>query len=155
MTWVAKKAFAKVAVQVALIWVGDCQMNGWQFLDWRNFFGIEDGRLVGRVALFRRQGRRWWLLRHCHRRLRRDRTLSSNSFSSSQIVYNLAPLSCQDPEYCYLFWRACLSLGHGQVDREHSLKVGLSVTFPKVQVANNGVNESKHKGNKKKSEFWD
>ena len=52
------------------------------------------------------------------------------------------------------FWRACLSLGHGQVDREHSLKVGLSVTFPKVQVANNGVNESKHKGNKKKSEFW-
>ena len=104
MTWVAKKAFAKVAVQVALIWVEDCQMNEWQFLDWWNFFGIEDGRLVGRVALFRRQGRRWWLLRHCHRRLRRDRTLSSNSFSSSQIVHNLAPLSCQDPEYCYLFF---------------------------------------------------
>ena len=53
------------------------------------------------------------------------------------------------------FWRACLSLGHGQVDREHSLQFGLSVTFPKVQVANNAVNESKHKGNKKKSEFWD
>ena len=51
------------------------------------------------------------------------------------------------------FWRACLSLGHGQVDREHSLQVGLSVTFPKVQVANIAVNESKHKGNMKKVNF--
>ena len=43
MTWVAKKAFAKVAVQVAVKWVGDCQMNGWQFLDWWNFLGLKTG----------------------------------------------------------------------------------------------------------------
>ena len=84
----------------------------------------------GRVALFRRQGGSWWLLRHCHRRLRRDRTLSSNSFSSSQIVYNLAPLSCQDPEYCYLFWR----LGHGQVDREQSVHLILASRFQKSRL---------------------
>ena len=51
------------------------------------------------------------------------------------------------------FLRACLSLGHGQVDREHSLQFGLSVTFPKVQVANNVVNGLKHKDNIKKVKF--
>ena len=97
------------------------------------FFGIEDGRLVGRVALFRRQGRRWWLLRHCHRRLRRDRTLSSNSFSSSQIVHNLAPLSCQDPEYCYLFFGVHV-FSLGQVDREHSVHLVLASPFRKSRL---------------------
>ena len=53
----AKKAFAKVAVQVALIWVEDCQINEWQFVDWWNFFGIEDRAAGGAGGIIPETGK--------------------------------------------------------------------------------------------------